>query len=54
MIQPNTTNSAQVLRQVFVSIKLEATYPEIGKPYYAARNLKKAITIVENRPIQNV
>ena len=33
ILERNTAQSAQTLRQVLGPIEMEATYPEIGRPY---------------------
>ena len=38
LLDQNTSQSTLVLRDVLGSIKLEATYAEIGRPYYIARS----------------
>ena len=47
LLEHNTSQSAQVLREVLGPIRLEANYPDIGKPYYIARSSINALTIIE-------
>ena len=47
LLEGNTNDSALVLRNLLEMAKLEAKYPEIGKPYYLAYTSIIALAITE-------
>ena len=49
LLEQNTTKSALALREVLGPITLEAKYPDIGKPYYAAHSSLDALAIINSQ-----
>ena len=47
MLEQNTAQSAEAIRQVLGPIRMEATYPETGKPYYMAHTLIDTLAIID-------
>ena len=58
ILERNTAQSAQTLRQVLGPIDMETTYPEIGKPYYIAHSSINTLAIIDkpanSEPFQKV
>ena len=46
ILQQNTSQSAQTLRQVLGTINMKATYPESGRPYYVAHSSINAFDVL--------
>jgi len=44
----NTAQSAEAPRQVLGPFQMEATYPELGKPYYTTHSAINTLTIIDN------
>ena len=51
LLQLNTSESAIALRKLLGPMKLEAQYPDVGKPYYVAHSSINALAITE--PLSN-
>ena len=49
VLEQNTAQSAEALRQVLGPIRMEATYPETGKPFYTAHTSISTLAII-NKP----
>ena len=47
ILDKNTAQSAQALRQVLGPIEMEVTYPEIGRPYYVAHSSIQTLAIID-------
>ena len=47
VLEQNTAQSAEALRQVLGPIRMEATYPETGKPYYTAHTSIDTLAIID-------
>ena len=52
VLKQNTVQSAEALRQVLGPIQMEATYPELGKPYYTAHTSINTLAIIE-KPVDS-
>ena len=48
VLRQNTVQSVEALRQVLGPIQMEATYPELGKPYYTAHSSINTLAIIDN------
>ena len=53
LLEGNTNDSALDLRNLLEMVKLEAKYPDIGKPYYLAYTSINALAITEPSPSYN-
>ena len=47
VLEQNTAQSAEALCQVLGQIRMEATYPETGKPYYTAHTSNDTLAIID-------
>ncbi len=47
VLEQNTAQSAEAIRQVLGPIRMEATYPETGKPYYIAHTSIDTLAIID-------
>ena len=50
LLEVNTNNSALALHNLLGSVKLEAKYPDIGKPYFLAYTSINGLVIAEPSP----
>ena len=54
LLELSTGESALALRKLLGPMKLEAQYPDIGKPYYVAHSSINALAITEPLPNENI
>ena len=47
VLEQNTAQSAEALRQVLGPIRMEVTYPETGRPYYTAHTSIDTLAIID-------
>jgi hypothetical protein len=50
ILEQRTSRSALLLRQLLGTIRMEATTPEVGRPYYRARTNLDILAILDNEP----
>ena len=53
LLQKNFAQSGEALRQFLGPITFKAVYPDIGKPYFVAKNSIDTIALLENTPSEN-